>query len=54
MLKKKAQVARHIEEGEKKEELGWIILAEKEFKNIWDNQKDDWVWKKYLSIISKT
>jgi len=25
----------------KKEKIGWMILAEKSFKEIWDNKKDD-------------
>ena len=32
----------------KKEKIGWMILAEKAMKKIWDNKKDDEVWDKYL------
>lgn len=32
-----------------KEEKGWIILAEKSFKEIWSNKKDEKIWKKYLN-----
>jgi len=32
----------------KKEKIGWMILAEKSMKKIWDNKKDDEVWSKYL------
>ncbi|MEK6883245.1 MAG: ribbon-helix-helix domain-containing protein [Nanoarchaeota archaeon] len=32
----------------KQEKIGWIILAEKSMKKIWDNKKDDEVWSKYL------
>lgn len=32
----------------KKEKIGWMILAEKSLKKIWDNKKDDEVWSKYL------
>ena len=28
----------------KKEKIGWMILAEKSMKHIWDNKKDDEVW----------
>lgn len=49
MLKKEEQVAKYIEEGERKEEFGWMILAEKGLKEIWNNSRDDKVWKKYLS-----
>ena len=49
MLKKEDQVVRHIEEGERKEEFGWMVLAEKSLKEIWDNPKDDKAWTRYLS-----
>ena len=32
----------------KKEKIGWLILAEKSMKEIWDNKKDDETWSKYL------
>ncbi len=32
----------------RKEKIGWMILAEKSLKNIWDNKKDDKTWGKYL------
>ena len=32
----------------KKEKIGWLILAEKSMKKLWDNKKDDEVWNKYL------
>lgn len=32
----------------KKEKIGWMILAEKSMKDIWDNKKDEEVWSKYL------
>jgi metal-responsive CopG/Arc/MetJ family transcriptional regulator len=31
-----------------KEKIGWMVLAEKSMKEIWDNEKDDEVWGKYL------
>jgi len=33
---------------ERKESLGWMMLAEKSMAKIWDNPKDDEVWNKYL------
>lgn len=33
---------------EEKERLGWMILAEQSLAKIWDNPKDEEVWKKYL------
>ena len=32
----------------RKEKIGWMILAEKSLKKIWDNKKDDKIWNKYL------
>ena len=33
---------------DRKEKIGWIIMAEKSMKKIWDNKKDDEMWEKYL------
>ncbi|MFH0869211.1 MAG: AbrB/MazE/SpoVT family DNA-binding domain-containing protein [archaeon] len=33
---------------EEKEQLGWMLLAEKSLAKIWDNPKDEAVWGKYL------
>lgn len=35
-------------ETNRKEKAGFLILAEKSMKKIWDNKKDDKVWSKYL------
>ena len=32
----------------RKEKMGWLIIAEKSMKKIWDNKKDDEVWSKYV------
>ena len=32
----------------KKEKIGWMILAEKSMNKMWDNKKDDEIWSKYL------
>jgi len=32
----------------KKEKAGWLIVAEKSMKNIWNNKKDDEIWSKYI------
>lgn len=32
----------------KKEKIGWMILAEKSMKKIWENKKDDEIWSRYL------
>ncbi|MBS3153440.1 ribbon-helix-helix protein, CopG family [Candidatus Woesearchaeota archaeon] len=32
----------------KKEKIGWMIIAEKSMKKMWDNKKDDKIWEKCL------
>jgi len=48
----KSEFIRHLimEKLEKniKEKTGFLILAEKSMKKIWDNKKDDEIWSKYL------
>ncbi len=33
---------------DREERKSWIALGEKAFSKIWDNKKDERVWKKYL------
>ena len=35
-------------ESTRKEKIGWMIMAEKSMKQIWDNKKDEKEWSKYL------
>jgi len=35
-------------ERNRKEKIGWMILAEKSMEKIWDNKKDDKAWSRYL------
>jgi len=48
----KSEFIRHIimekMEKNRKEKIGWLILAEKSLEKIWDNKKDDETWSKYL------
>lgn len=48
----KSEFIRHLImeklERNRKEKIGWMIMAEKSMKKIWDNKKDDGVWSKYL------
>ncbi len=32
----------------REERKSWIALGEKAFSKMWDNEKDERVWKKYL------
>ena len=46
-IRKEEDVAmKLIDEG--KESAGWLALAEESLKDVWDNPKDDEIWKKYL------
>lgn len=48
----KSEFIRHLIidklESHKKEKYGWLVLAEKSLQKIWDNEKDEATWKKYL------
>ena len=47
----KSEFIRHLImerlERNRKEKIGWMILAEKSMAKLWDNKKDE-VWEKYL------
>jgi Arc/MetJ-type ribon-helix-helix transcriptional regulator len=32
----------------KKEKIGWMIIAQKSMEKIWANKKDDEIWSSYL------
>lgn len=48
----KSEFIRHLImdklESHKKEKYGWLMLAERSLAKMWDNKKDDEVWRKYL------
>ncbi len=48
----KSEFIRHLImeklERNNKEKAGFLVLAEKSMKKIWDNKKDDEIWRKYL------
>jgi len=48
ILKKESDVVSRLEDIDKKEESGWLALAEKSLNDIWDNKKDEKAWSKYL------
>ncbi|GEM_PF-1132318 len=48
VLKKEEDVAKHLDEDERKEIVGWLSLSEKALKDVWDNPKDNEIWKQYL------
>ena len=35
---------------DKNEKIEWLVLVEKTMKKIWDNKKDDEIWREYLCI----
>jgi len=47
ILKKEEQVLQHLEDPHQ-ETIGWLALAEQSLREVWDNPKDEEVWKKYL------
>jgi len=48
----KSEFIRHLImerlEKNRKEKIGWLVIAEKSLKKIWDNRKDDEIWSKYV------
>ena len=48
----KSEFIRHLImeklEKNRKEKIGWMIVAEKSMKKLWDNKKDDKTWSKYV------
>ncbi len=48
----KSEFIRHLImeklERNRKEKVGWLILAERSMSKVWNNKKDEEVWKKYL------
>ncbi|MCR4369274.1 MAG: ribbon-helix-helix domain-containing protein [archaeon] len=32
----------------RQEKIGWMMMAEKSMKKIWDNKKDDEMWGRYI------
>ena len=54
ILKREDDVMKQLDENEIKEKFGWLLVAEKSLKNIWDNPKDEKIWSKYLEWTKKT
>ena len=48
LIRKEEEITKHLQEEKRKEDIGWMILAQKSLEDIWDNPKDEEVWKKYL------
>lgn len=44
---------KELEEMERKEVKGWMMLGEKALQEIWDNPKDEAHWKRYLTEAEK-
>ncbi len=47
IIEKEAEFLKRLK-GIDKEKAGWLALAEKSLEKMWDNKKDDEIWKKYL------
>lgn len=48
VLKREEELIKKISEDDKKEELGWLALSENSLQELWNNPKDDKIWKRYL------
>lgn len=48
ILKKEEEVEKHLSEDDRQEEIGWMLLGQKSMEELWDNPKDEEVWKRYL------
>ncbi len=48
VIKREEDIIRRIEDDDRKEEFGWLALGEGSLKELWDNPKDDKIWKRYL------
>ena len=48
LIKREEEVEKTMGNDERKEKVGWMLLGEKALKDLWDNPKDEKVWKRYL------
>lgn len=48
ILEKEDKVSKRLIKEIDQEDVGWNILAEQSLKDVWDNEKDNKVWRKYL------
>ena len=48
ILKKESDIMKNLDSLDRKEESGWLALAEQSLSSIWGNKKDEKVWSKYL------
>lgn len=48
ILRKEGDFLNKLEDMNKKEESGWLALAEQSLNGIWNNKKDEKMWIRYL------
>ena len=48
ILKKESDIMKNLDSLDRKEESGWLALAEQSLSSIWGNKKDGKVWSRYL------
>ena len=48
IIKKEQELVKHLQESTRQEDMGWLALAEQSLRDVWDNEKDEHVWGKYL------
>ena len=49
MLKREGDIIKMLEDMGKSEESGWLALAEHSLSKVWDNEKDEKAWGRYLN-----
>ena len=48
ILKRDIDIMDKLEATDKRDESGWLALAEQSLSKIWNNPKDEKVWRRYL------
>ena len=52
IVMRESEVEKSLKNEEKREDHGWMMLAEKSLKEVWDNPKDEKIWLKYRNLPS--
>ena len=48
IIRKAEDVEKHLSGLKPEDDSGWIALAERSLEKVWNNAKDEKIWKKYL------
>ncbi len=47
LIRKEEEITKYLQLNKRKEDMGWMMLAQKFLEEIWNNPKDEEEWKKY-------